>query len=73
MSVTREFEATVKGGMPVLVIARIHPAEPDIGIMGEQVDIEDICWLSGKPITQKVWASISEDDMERLAEAALEE
>lgn len=69
----REFEDTVKGGMPVLVIARIYPAEPDVGIMHEYAEIEDICWPTGKPVTQKVYDSISKDDMERLTEAALEE
>lgn len=72
MSRCVEFEDTVKGGLPVLVIASVYRAEPDVGIMHEYAEIEDICWPTGKSVTQKVYDSISEDDMERLAEAATE-
>lgn len=72
MSRQVEFQSTVKGGLPVLVVARIHAAEPDVGIFGKTAELEDICWPSGKPITAKAWNSIPEADLERLMDEALD-
>lgn len=72
MSERIQFEDRVLGGLPVLVKARIYPAEPDVGIFSEQVEIEEVCWLSGKPLSDKVNARITTDDIEALQLAALE-
>lgn len=72
MSKKVEFESTVLGGLPVLVRATIYPPEPDTGGFTKQVEIDEICWLSGKPVTDKVNARISKDDIYDLQYAALE-
>jgi hypothetical protein len=67
------FESTVLGGLPVWVEARVHRPEPDVGIFHEQVEIEDICWLSGKTLPPKVQDRIKDDDIERLQYEALDQ
>lgn len=64
------FQTTVRGGLPVLVTCRLYPAEPDVGC-GESAEIEDICWLSGKPISNAVWRSIPQADFDRIEDEAL--
>lgn len=61
------FGSTVKGGLPVSVTAKIHPAEPDIGIFGEQVEITSITFPRGGEVP-----NVSESDEQRLQEEALE-
>lgn len=67
-----EIETTIKGGLPVIVRASVHPAEPDVGIFTKQVDIDDICWLSGKSVSRKIYNSISAEDFERIATEVIE-
>lgn len=62
-----EFETTIKGGLPVIVKALLHPPEPDIGIFDWQPEYE-LHWLKGKPCYLK----ISEDDHERIMEECLD-
>lgn len=64
------FQTTVRGGLPVLVTCRLHPAEPDVGLFVEQAEIDDICWLSGKTISDRVWRSIPQEDFDRIEEEA---
>ena len=64
------FQTSVRGGLPVLVTCRLYPAEPDVGA-GESAEIEDICWLSGKSVSNRVWRSIPQKDFDRLEEEAL--
>lgn len=56
-----EFETTIKGGLPVLVKAVLHPPEPDVGILGWQPEYE-LFWLKGKPCRLE----ISDEDNERI-------
>jgi len=70
MSTEIEFETTVRGGLPVIVTCRLYPAEPDVGISTESVEIDNICWPSGKTITDRVWRSIPQADFDRIAEEA---
>lgn len=65
-----ETEARILGGLPVLVIGRVHPAEPDIGC-GESAEIEDICWLSGKSVPDSIWKRLKRKDEDALHEAIL--
>lgn len=70
MSREVEFETTVKGGLPVIATCRLYPAEPDIGITQEQVEMESICWLSGKEVSRNVYRSIPQSDIDRIEEEA---
>jgi hypothetical protein len=70
MSKTVEFHSSIKGGLPVLVLARVHPAEPDVGC-GESAEIEGIFWLSERAVTDTVWNSIPRADFDRLEEEAV--
>jgi hypothetical protein len=65
-----EAQARILGGLPVLVIGRIHPAEPDVGY-GESAEIEDICWLSGKPIPASMWDRLTTKDLKDCEDALL--
>ena len=62
-----EFETTIKGGLPVLVKARIHPPETDIGINQWQPEPE-LFWLNGKPLS----IDVPRKDMERIEDECLE-
>lgn len=66
-----ETEARILGGLPVIVIGRVYPAEPDVGC-GESAEVDDICWLSGKPIPTVMWQRISDSDYRDLCDALLE-
>lgn len=72
MAETVEFDSSVKGGLPVCVVARIHPPEPDVGIFNHTAEIVSVHWTSGKEISDGVYASISTDDWLRLEDEALE-
>jgi hypothetical protein len=67
-----EAEAKILGGLPVLVIGRVHPAEPDVGC-GESAEIEDLQWLSGTPIPTLMWERLSGDDYDACMAALLGE
>ena len=71
MAKTTEAEARILNGLPVIVYGRIHPAEPDVGC-DESAEIDDICWMSGKPIPTKMWQRISDEDIEACEQALLE-
>ena len=58
-----EFESHVRGGLPIIVKARMYPPEPEIGIFHWQAE-PLICWPSGKPLSDNV--RISPDDWERI-------
>ena len=72
MSSETEAEARILGGLPVLVLGRIHPAEPDIGC-SESAEIDDICWLSGKSIPTAMWERLSQKDIDACQDALLGE
>lgn len=40
-----QFDSRILGGLPVLVHANVYPAEPDVGIFDEQVEIDGIYWM----------------------------
>jgi hypothetical protein len=69
MATEVEAEARILGGLPVLVIGRLHPAEPDVGIFDEQPEIDNICWLGGKSIPTAMWQRISQSDLDDCHEA----
>lgn len=71
MAIERETEARILNGLPVLVYGRIHPAEPDVGC-GESAEIDEICWMSGRPIPTRMWERISDSDFRACEEALLE-
>jgi len=62
-----EFETTIKGGLPVLVKARIYPPEYDVGIFSWQPEPE-FFWTSGKPLS----IDVPKSDMERIEDECLE-
>lgn len=66
-----ETEARILGGLPVIVIGRIHPAEPDVGC-GESAEIDDICWMSGKSIPDSMWERLPQKDIDACQDALLE-
>jgi hypothetical protein len=66
-----ETEARILGGLPVIVVGRIYPAEPDIGC-SESAEVEDICWQSGKSIPTHMWQRISDSEYRDLRDALLE-
>lgn len=70
MATETEAEARILGGLPVLVIGRIHEAEPDIGC-AESAEIDDICWLSGKSIPTRMWERLSQKDYDACEDALL--
>jgi hypothetical protein len=83
MSRSITFESTILGGLPVEVEARIHRAEPDVGIFHEQVEIEVIRWpgrfrqrdrkfVQGSYLSDLILNRMSPFDDERLCDAALE-
>jgi hypothetical protein len=67
-----EADARILGGLPVIVIGRIYPAEPDVGIFDEQPEVEDICWSTGKPIPSHMWERLTDKDFDACKEALLE-
>lgn len=69
-----EFVTTVKGGLPVIAVVYVEPAESDLGIMSRSAVLEDLLWVSTrKPVTTKVFNSIPADDESRIEEEALEQ
>jgi hypothetical protein len=67
-----EVEAKILGGLPVLVIGRVHLAEPDVGC-GESAEIDDICFTDGTPIATLMWERLSGDDYDACMAALLGE
>lgn len=70
MPVELEAEARVIGGLPVIVVGRIYPAEPDVGC-GESAEIDDILLPCGKPIPTRMWARLSQADITACQDALL--
>ena len=70
MATETEATARILGGLPVLVIGRIHPAEPDIGA-AESAEIDDICWPGGRSIPTHMWERLSQDDIDACQDALL--
>ena len=66
---TREAEARILGGLPVTVIGKVYPAEPDVGLSHEQPEIFDIRWGTGQSIPASMWERLSEDDLNACEEA----
>lgn len=80
MSRELETEHHILGGnLPVIVVGRIHAAEPDVGC-GECAEIDDILFMNGKSIPTRMWKRISwkeisacEDALMSAAESAATE
>lgn len=75
MSRTISLTARVLGGLPVIVEAAIYPAEPDVGINHDQIEITEICWASGKckPVPDSVFnridqAALQDEILESLSD-----
>lgn len=75
------FDATINGGLPVHIEARIYPPEPDVGIFHQQVEILDIQWPGrfskgrykpGKTIPSTLYERAISQDLESLETLALE-
>jgi hypothetical protein len=67
------YEVRVKGGFPLLVSARVCPAEPDVGIMAPYAEIDEITTLTGRSaawftdkLTADDWAEIEEQVHEQV-------
>ena len=58
------------GNLPVIVVGRIHPAEPDVGC-GESAEIDDILFLNGKSIPSRMWKRISSKEIDACQDALL--
>jgi hypothetical protein len=72
MAILIETKTHILGGyMPVIVIGRVHPAEPDVGC-GECPEIDEICWANGKPIPTRMWKRLLDCDIEACEDALLE-
>lgn len=70
-----EFETSILGGLPVIVRAKILPAEPDVGIFSRWVDDFDIFWPR-KPyrsITDKVYDKIPAKELDAIRAQAIEQ
>lgn len=65
-----EAEAKILRGLPVIVVGRVWPAEPDVGA-APSAEIDDICWPSGKSIPTRMWERLSDADYEACQEALL--
>jgi hypothetical protein len=72
MATEVETEARILGGLPVIVVGRVYPAEPDVGC-GESAEVDDICWPSGKSIPTRMWERISQKDLDACHDALLDE
>lgn len=69
---TLETEHHILGGnLPVIVVGRIHPAEPDVGC-GECAEIDDILFMNGKSIPTRMWKRITSKEIDACEEALLE-
>lgn len=64
-----EFETTIKGGLPVIVKAVLHPPEPDVGIFEWQPEIHSIEWLKGS----KIKFDIDDFDWQKIQDECLGE
>lgn len=62
-----EFETTIKGGLPVLIEAVMHPPEPDVGVNYWQPEFR-LFWLKGG----ECFIDISDADQERIEEECRE-
>lgn len=69
MSKEVEAEAFILGGLPVLVFATAYPAEPDVGIFNDWIEIDDICWMSGKSLPDSMHKRMKRKDDEACIEA----
>ena len=58
------------GNLPVIVVGRIHPAEPDVGC-GESAEIDDILFMNGKSIPTRMWKRISDKELDACEDALL--
>ena len=71
MSRELETQHHILGGyLPVIVVGRIHPAEPDVGC-GETAEIDDILFLNGKPIPTRMWQRITSKELDACQDALL--
>lgn len=71
MSVFVEAEAYIlNGNLLVRVEGKIHPAEPDVGC-GESAELDDILFLNGKSIPNRMWQRISSKEIEACEDALL--
>ena len=71
MAHTLETEHHILGGnLPVIVVGRIHPAEPDVGC-GESAEIDDILFMNGKSIPTRMWQRISWKELDACQDALL--
>ena len=68
-----ETEARILGGLPVTVIGKVHPAEPDVGIFDKQPEVIDIRWNSGRSIPKSMWLRLSDEDFSACEEALCSE
>ena len=58
------------GNLPVIVVGRIHPAEPDVGC-GECAELDDIRFMNGKSIPTRMWKRIPSKELEACEDALL--
>lgn len=58
------------GNLPVIVVGRVHPAEPDVGC-GECAEIDDILFMNGKSIPTRMWQRISSKELDACEDALL--
>ena len=58
------------GNLPVIVVGRIHEAEPDVGC-GECAEIDDIQFLNGKSIPTRMWRRITSKELDACQDALL--
>jgi hypothetical protein len=71
MPFTIKADAYIKGGLPVIAVGRVYPAEPDVG-SPINVELDDICWTDGRSLPTHLWADLSDDDREACENALLE-
>jgi hypothetical protein len=79
-----EFDSTILGGLPVVILADIEGPDESVGIFSSSATIEEIRfngrrrqrdrkYIKGSPISRKVWDRISEREFDRLREEALDD
>lgn len=66
-----EAPARIKRGLPVIVVGRVHPAEPDVGC-GPCAEIDDICWPDGRSIPTRMWQDLTQAEIDACHDALLE-
>jgi hypothetical protein len=66
-----EFATAIFGGLPVVVRARLYPAEPGVGLSSSYFEVEQILTRKMRPIPLSWWERLERSGgLESLADEA---